>query len=145
MSERRAPVQGDGWRGEPETYRPRGTIAWWEHEAAAAEYNKRWSQSAETLAHRGGFGWRGLVEFLGHEPTTWQANPSEPAPVVTPSAEGEGVMPGDEVDEIGAPELCRDHTQVVANLLHLVHVTDRTAEDVAAELSRQHCKARGEL
>lgn len=71
---RRAPVQGehDTRRGPA---KPSGTIAWEEHLAAYEGYAARYgrSQSAERLAARGGFGWWELVDFLGHEPTTWSA------------------------------------------------------------------------
>lgn len=75
---RRAPVQGC-YPGERKQRKPGepgygdGTISWAEHLAAYASYalvNGR-SQSAETLAERGGFGWFELVEYLGREPETW--------------------------------------------------------------------------
>lgn len=69
---RRAPVQRDtGKHGRPA--RSAGTIAWEEHLEAYAEYAGRFgnSQSAERIAQRGGFGYGELIEFLGHEPTTW--------------------------------------------------------------------------
>lgn len=66
----RAPVQQSD-RANPQ--RPRGTVAWWEHELAWHDYHRRWpGQSAERIAERGGFGWDELVDQLGHEPTTWQ-------------------------------------------------------------------------
>lgn len=67
---KRAPVQGD-YRGAKH---PAGTIAWREHEKAWRGYYKKWRsfQSAERIAERGGFSYGELVEFLGHEPTTWR-------------------------------------------------------------------------
>jgi len=50
---------------------PPGTIAWAEHLEAATAYNKHHDQDAETVARRGGFGYAELIEWLGHEPTTW--------------------------------------------------------------------------
>ena len=51
-----------------------GTIAWWEHAEAWQQYDKKWhcDQSAERINELGGFGWHELVDFLGHEPTTWE-------------------------------------------------------------------------
>lgn len=71
---RRAPVQseyGDEKRGRPR--RAPGTISWAEHLKAYEGYAARFgtSQSAETLAARGGFGYYELVDMLGHEPETW--------------------------------------------------------------------------
>lgn len=68
-SERRAPVQGT-----PSLKQPAGTVAWWEHEAAWQAYDARWrsGQSAERIAERHGFDYGELLEFLGHEPTTWR-------------------------------------------------------------------------
>lgn len=63
---RRAPVQRSR-----EHDKPAGTIAWWEHEKAWEVYGSRYSQSAERIAERGGFGYGELLEFLGHAPTTW--------------------------------------------------------------------------
>lgn len=72
--ERLAPVQGDHRipRGQPG--REYGTIAWEEHVRAWEAYAKRYGndQSAERLAERGGYGYRELIMFLGHEPTTWR-------------------------------------------------------------------------
>lgn len=64
--ERRAPVQRDGDQ-------PPGTITWAEHVEAATAYNREGhGQSAERLAERGGFGYRELQRYLGHDPTTWE-------------------------------------------------------------------------
>lgn len=54
--------------------KPWGTIEWWEHEAVWAAYAKRYGtqQSAERINERGGFGYTEVVDFLGHEPTTWE-------------------------------------------------------------------------
>ena len=78
---RRAPVQGVGaWRlpvrhpaRRPGDRRP-GTIAWEEHAEAWTAYRDRYNngQTAERMAERGGFGYDELVDFLGHEPTTWE-------------------------------------------------------------------------
>lgn len=67
---RRAPVQGTH-----SLKRGPGTIAWWEHEKAWEAYHAKWRsyQSAERIAERGGFDFAELVDFLGHEPTTWEA------------------------------------------------------------------------
>ena len=69
---RRAPVQGEYGRGDKPAVAP-GTITWEEHLEAYAGYAAKYgtSQSAETLAARGGFGYRELQAFLGHDPTTW--------------------------------------------------------------------------
>jgi len=71
-AERRAPVQCEGY-GRQQT-KPPGTISWAEHLEAYAEYARRYGtgQSAERLAERCGFGWGELVDFLGHEPKTWE-------------------------------------------------------------------------
>lgn len=68
---RRAPVQGESRPHE----RAPGTVTWAEHEQAYTAYAARYgtSQTAERLAQRGGFGYREMTEFLGHEPTTWIA------------------------------------------------------------------------
>lgn len=73
---RRAPVQSE--YANPAKGRKAigpGTVAWSEHLEAYAGYSGRYgtSQSAERLAQRGGFGYYEMVEFLGHEPTTWSA------------------------------------------------------------------------
>ena len=70
---RRAPVQRQEQRFDGKPARGPGTIAWWEHMLAYSDYSHRYgsSQSAERLAERGGFGYLELVDFLGHEPTTW--------------------------------------------------------------------------
>jgi len=75
MPERTAPVQGDqGVPPHSPDYRSPGLIDWWEHEDAWRAYDEKWhcGQSASRIAERGGFGWDELVEFLGHEPTTWR-------------------------------------------------------------------------
>jgi len=75
---RRAPLQGEDERPATQTRpgdpaRAAGTISWAEHLECYAGYSAKYgtAQSAETLASRGGFGWREFVEFAGHEPTTW--------------------------------------------------------------------------
>jgi len=76
---RRAPVQAEGVSESHaeltgEVYKPGGTVAWAEHEEAWRAYHQRWrSQDAETIARRGGFGYREMTALLGHEPTTWRA------------------------------------------------------------------------
>lgn len=67
---RRAPVQVDR-----KLKRGPGTISWEEHLQADSAYSARYgvSQSADRIAERGGFGWSELLEFLGHEPTTWRS------------------------------------------------------------------------
>lgn len=66
---RRAPVQGS-WRDKQKP----GTISWDEHVRAHKAYVEKWrsSQSAERIAERGGFSYDELVDFLGHEPETWE-------------------------------------------------------------------------
>lgn len=66
---RRAPVQANRKHGKGP-----GTIAWSEHLEAYAGYSLRYggSQTAERLAERGGFCFGELVEYLGHEPKTWE-------------------------------------------------------------------------
>lgn len=82
---KRAPVQGDGMYhlspDDPrfiysESHRP-GTISWDEHEQAWQSYHRRFGndQSAERLAERGGFSYRELQMFLGHDPETYEAKP----------------------------------------------------------------------
>lgn len=66
--EMRAPVQPSKKFGKGH-----GTVEWPEHVEAWLEYHKHYSQSAERVAERGGFGYSELVQFLGHEPTTWKA------------------------------------------------------------------------
>lgn len=75
---KRAPLQGE--YSQPATQsrpaspaRASGSISWDEHIECYAGYSAKYgnSQSAETLAARGGFGWREFVDFTGHEPTTW--------------------------------------------------------------------------
>ena len=67
--ERRAPVQANR-----ELKKPAGTVAWSEHVEAWGAYALRYGngQSAERMAKRCGFCYGELVEFLGHEPTTWK-------------------------------------------------------------------------
>lgn len=68
MSERRVPVQGERHLGIPA-----GTIDWSEHLQAWDQYHKTfWSQDAETIAARGGFGYSELRLFLGRDPETWK-------------------------------------------------------------------------
>jgi len=69
LRDERAPVQADRHHNKPA-----GTIAWWEHLEAWAVYAKRFGkgQSAERIAERCGFGYGELLEFLGHEPRTWE-------------------------------------------------------------------------
>lgn len=69
VTERRAPVQGDGkpWS------RPPGTISWEEHLEAWEVYDRRFhGQTAARIAERGGFGFAELVGLLGRKPTTWR-------------------------------------------------------------------------
>jgi hypothetical protein len=88
VAERRAPVQAstremdaDGYCRTSSPLRPKGapgavpgTVSWEEHELAWRGYARLYgtSQSAERLAQRGGFSWWELVDYLGHEPTTWE-------------------------------------------------------------------------
>jgi hypothetical protein len=86
MPDRRAPVQastreldvtGQGTRFRRPANAPGtvpGTIAWSEHEEAWRKYAVRYGsdQSSARLAERGGFSWWELVDYLGHEPTTWE-------------------------------------------------------------------------
>lgn len=67
---RRAPVQGES-RRDGRGLKPAGTVAWWEHEKAWEPYGARYSQSAERIAERSGFGYWEMTDLLGHEPTTW--------------------------------------------------------------------------
>jgi hypothetical protein len=72
---RRAPVQGCDARiprGMPG--REPGSVDWVEHVEAWYEYARRhgYSQSAERIAERHGFGYRELTDYLGHAPTTWE-------------------------------------------------------------------------
>lgn len=70
-----APVQGDRAIPAGSPGHEPGTIAWAEHLEAYVDYSKRYGtrQSADRIAERGGFGYRELVLFLGHAPTTWKA------------------------------------------------------------------------
>ncbi len=74
---RRARVQGDHRLGKGKPGREPGTIAWWEHEMAWADYARRYgsSQSAEPIHERGGFGYRDLEDHLKREPFTWRKEP----------------------------------------------------------------------
>lgn len=80
-AERRAPCQAEGDHhlrvGRADRHplaHPRGTISWEEFLEAYKAYSKRYGkdQSAETLAARGGFGYIEIIQFLGHESTTWK-------------------------------------------------------------------------
>lgn len=68
-----APVQGET-ESRLGPARPRGVVAWWEHELSWQDYARRYGtqQSAERIAERGGFGFNELTDHLGHEPTTWE-------------------------------------------------------------------------
>jgi hypothetical protein len=72
--ERRAPVQGDRSIPKGSDGRESGTIAWSEHEEVWRAYADRGhgGQSAERIAERGGFGYREIVDLIGHVPKTWQ-------------------------------------------------------------------------
>lgn len=73
-SARRAPVQGGyGRHGGQRGYDP-GTVAWEEYLRAWKAYDRkcRSGQSAERITELGGFGYGELIEFLGHEPKTWE-------------------------------------------------------------------------
>ena len=56
--------------------KPAGTIAWWEHLEAWEVYGRKYNQSAEVVAQRGGFGRNELLTYLGHEPTTFEEYPN---------------------------------------------------------------------
>ena len=70
---KRAPVQAsrafDGYPGHAG-----GTVSWQEHLLAWSVYNAQFAnqQSADCIAMRGGFSWQELLDYLGHEPTTWE-------------------------------------------------------------------------
>ena len=67
---RRARVQEGP--GHPTERVPVGNISWEEHLEAWKVYNQKYhGQSAETIAERGGFGYREITLLLGHEPKTW--------------------------------------------------------------------------
>jgi hypothetical protein len=75
----RVPVQGEGswWLSQRDPRRVGakcpGSIEWWEHVEAWKGYDKLYpGQPAHVVAGRGGFGWLELIDFLGHEPTTWR-------------------------------------------------------------------------
>lgn len=63
-----APAVAAPFHGEP------GIIRWWEHVEAWIGYARKYGteQSAERIMERGGFGYQELVDYLGHEPTTWE-------------------------------------------------------------------------
>jgi hypothetical protein len=63
----RVPVNGE----------PGGSISLTEFEQAYIPYGKRFSQSAERICERGGFGWAELTDQLGHEPTSWRPIPGD--------------------------------------------------------------------
>jgi hypothetical protein len=71
---RRAPVQGDSSLPKEANGRQPGTIAWSEHEEVWQAYIKKFgnNQSAQRIAERGGFGYREIVDLIGHKPKTWQ-------------------------------------------------------------------------
>ena len=74
---KRVPVQGDyGSRAK----RGPGSIAWEEHLRAWSGYAARYGteQSAEHMAERGGFSYSELVQYLGHEPETWEPRRVQP-------------------------------------------------------------------
>jgi len=60
---RQAPVQGERGGNQYERLRP-GVIPWQVHALAAREYNRRYEQSAEMLASRGGFSWSELIALF---------------------------------------------------------------------------------
>jgi len=68
---RRAPVQEDR-----HLKRGLGTVSWAEHLEAwgnyVSAYGRSRSQSAESLAQRGGFGYGELIDLLRREPLTWR-------------------------------------------------------------------------
>lgn len=77
--ERRARVQAHAAPRSDPRHKPPGSIAWWEHERAWEGYRRVFPgsaavQDAQRIQERGGFGYYELVEFLGHEPTTWVPN-----------------------------------------------------------------------
>lgn len=54
------------------------------------------------------------------------------------------VMPSDVTgDEIGAPQLCRDHVPVIENLRHLDDIDHTAVTNATAEYIRQCCQTRG--
>ena len=69
-----APVQGDPRIPKGMPGRDPDTITWQEHCLAWEDYARRYGrgQSAERIAERGGFGYRELVDHLGHAPTSWE-------------------------------------------------------------------------
>jgi len=78
-NERRAPVQGEGPSQAyaditGSFYKPPGTISWAEHVEVWEAYHARHPnhQTAEIIAERAGFGYREIVNLIGHEPTTWR-------------------------------------------------------------------------
>lgn len=69
----RVPVQASTGRGtKPGAVA--GTVSWEEHELAWRSYRRRYgtSQSARSIADRGGFDWYELVDYLAREPLTWR-------------------------------------------------------------------------
>lgn len=74
VTERRAPVQGDHGKGGRWIHPP-GTIAWWEHLEAYAAYAREYgySQTAERIAERGGFGKFEAEKLLRGPLKTWEA------------------------------------------------------------------------
>lgn len=71
--ERRARVQGVKLGKKLGGIRP-GTISWAEHVEAWESYaaqTKR-GETAEQVEKRGGFTFYELLDYLGHEPTTWR-------------------------------------------------------------------------
>lgn len=81
----RVPVQGDGpyWlspdhpaRQGTNTHCP-GSVSMEEHVEAWRAYESEYhsGQSAQRIAERGGFSYFELCNFLGHAPTTFEAQP----------------------------------------------------------------------
>ncbi len=71
---RRAPVQGNRHLPAGQPGHGPGTVAWAEHLLAWGGYASQYGrgQSAETMAHRGGFSFGELTEYLGRPPSTWE-------------------------------------------------------------------------
>lgn len=46
-------------------------------------------------------------------------------------------MPGDALDEVGAPPLCTHHAAVINNARHLDHIDDRASNTAAHHIARQ--------
>lgn len=71
----RAPVQPVYVR-DPAKRRPWGSITREEHETIHKAYTALgFSQSAERIAQRGGFGYDEIVFLTGHPPKTWREEP----------------------------------------------------------------------